>query len=77
MAISLPVIALVYLKPIDVIFSEEFVLLSNSVGLNRDFKKMLSEHAEFEALSLKDIRTAADGTKKVDLSFSYFSSLIL
>lgn len=56
---------------------EEFVLLSNSVGLNKDFKRMLSEHAEFKALSLKEIRTAADGTKKVDLSFLCDCSLIL
>ncbi|KAJ0094919.1 hypothetical protein Patl1_16159 [Pistacia atlantica] len=34
-------------------------------GLNKDFKKMLSEHAEFKALSLKDIYTASDGTKKI------------
>ncbi|KAE8663845.1 hypothetical protein F3Y22_tig00112864pilonHSYRG00015 [Hibiscus syriacus] len=33
-------------------------------GLNKDFKKMLSEHAEIRALSLKDIRTASDGTRK-------------
>ncbi|XVF84958.1 hypothetical protein PTKIN_Ptkin17bG0080700 [Pterospermum kingtungense] len=33
-------------------------------GLNKDFKKMLSEHAEFRALSLKDILTASDGTRK-------------
>ncbi|KAJ4711116.1 Dual-specificity RNA methyltransferase [Melia azedarach] len=34
-------------------------------GLNKDFKKMLSEHAEFKALSLKDVLTAADGTRKI------------
>ncbi|XP_057774507.1 uncharacterized protein LOC130993588 [Salvia miltiorrhiza] len=34
-------------------------------GLNKDFKKMLSEHAEFKALHLKDIVTASDGTKKI------------
>nr|GLL32742.1 uncharacterized protein LOC109171965 [Ipomoea trifida] len=33
-------------------------------GLNKEFRKMLSEHAEFKALNLKDIRTASDGTKK-------------
>lgn len=47
------------------------------VGLNKDFKKMLSEHAEFKALSLKDIYTASDGTKKVEIicfvCFIYFS----
>lgn len=32
---------------------------------------MLSQHAEFRALSLKDIRTASDGTRKVeDLFYS-------
>ncbi|MBA0863342.1 hypothetical protein Goshw_019723 [Gossypium schwendimanii] len=34
-------------------------------GLNKDFKKMLSEHAELRALSLKDILTASDGTRKI------------
>ncbi|KAL2559752.1 Radical SAM superfamily protein [Forsythia ovata] len=34
-------------------------------GLNKDLKRMLSEHAEFKALSLKDIYTASDGTKKI------------
>ncbi|XP_039058773.1 dual-specificity RNA methyltransferase RlmN-like [Hibiscus syriacus] len=34
-------------------------------GLNKDFKKMLSEQAELRALSLKDIRTASDGTRKI------------
>ncbi|XP_010682563.2 uncharacterized protein LOC104897394 [Beta vulgaris subsp. vulgaris] len=34
-------------------------------GLNKDFRKMLSVHADFRALSLKDIRTASDGTKKI------------
>ncbi|TXG56314.1 hypothetical protein EZV62_017627 [Acer yangbiense] len=38
-------------------------------GLNKDFKIMLSEHAEFKALSLKDIRAASDGTRKKRLSF--------
>lgn len=33
-------------------------------GLNKDFKQMLCEHAAFKALSLKDIRTASDGTRK-------------
>ncbi|PON59333.1 Ribosomal RNA large subunit methyltransferase [Parasponia andersonii] len=33
-------------------------------GLNKDFKNMLSENAEFKALSLKEILTASDGTKK-------------
>ncbi|OMO52791.1 Ribosomal RNA large subunit methyltransferase RlmN [Corchorus olitorius] len=34
-------------------------------GLNKDFKKMLGEHAEFRALSLKDVLTASDGTRKI------------
>ncbi|GLT36546.1 hypothetical protein SLA2020_109170 [Shorea laevis] len=34
-------------------------------GLNKDFKKMLGEHAAFKALSLKDILTASDGTRKI------------
>ncbi|XP_010533939.1 PREDICTED: uncharacterized protein LOC104809600 isoform X2 [Tarenaya hassleriana] len=34
-------------------------------GLNKDFKKMLCNHAELKALSLKDVRTASDGTKKI------------
>ncbi|KAK6252551.1 hypothetical protein QUC31_014271 [Theobroma cacao] len=34
-------------------------------GLNKDFKKMLSEHAEFRALTLQDILTASDGTRKI------------
>ncbi|KAM7269852.1 hypothetical protein ACFE04_025349 [Oxalis oulophora] len=33
-------------------------------GLNKDLKIMLSKHAEFKALSLKDIITASDGTRK-------------
>lgn len=38
-----------------------------SLGLNKDFKKMLSENAEFKALTLKEIITASDGTRKVDI----------
>ncbi|XAR65062.1 23S rRNA (adenine(2503)-C(2))-methyltransferase [Bertholletia excelsa] len=34
-------------------------------GLNKDFKKMLSENAEFRALTLKDVLTASDGTRKI------------
>lgn len=34
-------------------------------GLNKDFKKLLREHAEFRVLSLKDILKAADGTRKI------------
>lgn len=32
--------------------------------MNKDFRKMLGEHAEFKTLNLKDILTASDGTKK-------------
>ncbi|KAK6160192.1 hypothetical protein DH2020_003573 [Rehmannia glutinosa] len=34
-------------------------------GLNKDFKRMLGEHAEFKALHFKDMLTASDGTKKI------------
>ncbi|XP_026381816.1 uncharacterized protein LOC113276432 [Papaver somniferum] len=34
-------------------------------GLNKDFRKMLGELAEFKALSLKDVLTASDGTRKI------------
>ncbi|CAL9238094.1 unnamed protein product [Arabidopsis halleri] len=34
-------------------------------GLNKDLKRMISEHAEFGALALKDIRSASDGTRKI------------
>ncbi|XP_034696143.1 dual-specificity RNA methyltransferase RlmN [Vitis riparia] len=34
-------------------------------GLNKDFKSMLSEHAEFKALTLKDSIKASDGTRKI------------
>lgn len=46
------------------------------VGLNKDFKKMLSEHAEFRALSLKDILTSSDGTRKVEIIFFIYSKLV-
>lgn len=34
-------------------------------GLNKNLKKLLGEHAEFQALTLKDTVMASDGTKKV------------
>uniref|UniRef100_A0A7N0TEV3 Radical SAM core domain-containing protein n=1 Tax=Kalanchoe fedtschenkoi TaxID=63787 RepID=A0A7N0TEV3_KALFE len=34
-------------------------------GLNKDLKRMLEEHASFQSLSLKDIKTASDGTRKI------------
>ncbi|KAJ0074724.1 hypothetical protein Patl1_34795 [Pistacia atlantica] len=45
-------------------------------GLNKDFKKMLSEHAEFKALSLKDIYTASDRTKKIR-TLHYIENLLI
>lgn len=40
--------------------------------MNKDFKKMLSANAEFKALSLKEIHTASDGTRKVEMIFFHF-----
>ncbi|XP_065873625.1 uncharacterized protein [Euphorbia lathyris] len=34
-------------------------------GLHKEFKKMLSKHAELKAISLEDVRTASDGTRKI------------
>lgn len=34
-------------------------------GLNKGFRSMLGERAEFKALSMKDIHTASDGTRKI------------
>ncbi|KAL8519045.1 hypothetical protein ACS0TY_010115 [Phlomoides rotata] len=34
-------------------------------GLNKGFKRMLAEHAEFKALEMKDMLTASDGTRKI------------
>ncbi|KAL6571813.1 hypothetical protein OROHE_002682 [Orobanche hederae] len=34
-------------------------------GLNKDFKRMLDEHAEYKALHFKDMMSASDGTKKI------------
>ncbi|KAF6157362.1 hypothetical protein GIB67_004300 [Kingdonia uniflora] len=34
-------------------------------GINKDFKSMLTRLADFKALSLKDIFTASDGTRKI------------
>lgn len=41
-------------------------------GLNKDFRNMLRENAEFKALSLKQIVTAADGTRKEVSDFIHF-----
>ncbi|KAL6614852.1 hypothetical protein ACP70R_037122 [Stipagrostis hirtigluma subsp. patula] len=34
-------------------------------GLNKDFRKMVTEHAYLKALTVKDIITASDGTRKI------------
>lgn len=34
-------------------------------GLNKDLRKMISEHADLKALTIKDIITASDGTRKI------------
>ncbi|XP_072969050.1 uncharacterized protein [Typha angustifolia] len=34
-------------------------------GLNKEFRKMLSENASLKALTVKDILTASDGTRKI------------
>ncbi|XP_051225128.1 uncharacterized protein [Lolium perenne] len=34
-------------------------------GLNKDLRKMISEHADLKALTVKDIITASDGTRKI------------
>ncbi|XP_020105506.1 uncharacterized protein LOC109722050 [Ananas comosus] len=35
------------------------------LGLKKEFRQMLSEHATLKALSVKDILTASDGTRKI------------
>ena len=56
-----------------------FICQSYDLGLNKDFKKMLNENAEFKALTQKEIRTASDGTRKVKLVFlcSVFTFFII
>ncbi|CAO1948217.1 unnamed protein product [Urochloa humidicola] len=34
-------------------------------GLNKDFRKMITEHADLKALTVKDVLTASDGTRKI------------
>ncbi|EMS46226.1 Ribosomal RNA large subunit methyltransferase N [Triticum urartu] len=34
-------------------------------GLNKDLRKMISDHADLKALTIKDIITASDGTRKI------------
>lgn len=40
-------------------------------GLNKDFKRMLNENARFKSLSVKDIVTASDGTRKVRIQLGF------
>lgn len=47
------------------------------LGLNKDFKRMLAEHAEFKALELKDMLTASDGTRKVNMPLCPMSMLCI
>ncbi|GFP93339.1 protein argonaute 4 [Phtheirospermum japonicum] len=46
-------------------------------GLNKDFKRMLVELAEFKALHFKDMYTASDGTKKGSDHSVHFQSSVL
>jgi len=48
------------------------LFLSPDLGLNKDFKQMLSEHADFKALAVKEIHAASDGTRKVEIILLYF-----
>ncbi|CAO2165694.1 unnamed protein product [Urochloa humidicola] len=34
-------------------------------GLNKDFRKMITERADLKALTVKDVLTASDGTRKI------------
>lgn len=52
--------------PLFCLFGNEDLLCIFFTGLNKELRKMLSEHAEFKALNLKDILSASDGTKKVN-----------
>lgn len=42
------------------------------IGLNKDFKKMLTDNADIKALSIKDILTASDGTRKEAADIIHF-----
>ncbi|KAE8805578.1 dual-specificity RNA methyltransferase RlmN [Hordeum vulgare] len=37
----------------------------HQLGLNKDLRKMISDHADLKALTVKDIITASDGTRKI------------
>jgi hypothetical protein len=51
------------------------LFISPHLGLNKDFKKMLSENADFKALAVKEIHAASDGTRKVETILCFvFSS---
>ena len=60
-------------------FFNTVVSVCEHAGLNKDFKKMLSMQAEFMVLKMKDILTATDGTRKVEVSFfgGHFCCLFL
>lgn len=46
-----------------------FFVIVIRVGLNKNFKNMLGECAELKVVHLKEILTASDGTRKVDIIF--------
>lgn len=62
---------LVIIKTIDqnaikfVLNLTQFHLFVTMAGLNKEFRKMLSENASFKSLMIKDIHEASDGTRKV------------
>lgn len=39
--------------------------MTSVVGLNKDFRKMINENASLKTLTVKDVLTASDGTRKV------------
>lgn len=51
-------------------YNEE--ITSIIAGLNKDFKKMLTDNADLKALSIKDILTASDGTRKEAADIIHF-----
>lgn len=46
-------------------------------GLSKDFKEMLAVNASFNALSVKDVIKASDGTRKVCLTVYCHSFLCI
>lgn len=45
--------------------------------MNKDFKKMLIENAEFRALSLREILPSSDGTRKVCIVSYILASAVI